>query len=337
MICRPSADTGAPLHWRELGSDASAPSLPFGARPLSEFVTGSAALLRRLSQVGVLDNEAGCRALAGQLQQGQRLVGRDGSMWRWDGYTVQAGSPTPGVQRLEQRNRLKDLNAKMDGVAADLSRAHAEYDLAKAALSQPRPTSSRSARSLQAAYNTARDARETLTRAEQALEPGQRQADRASCSADHVRDRHQRRPSSSWAHRRGDRRACPTSANRAPASVELKPILTDRRGRLIECRSTDERLRREAQQRQSAWTRSSARSPPGPSGPKPPRAHLDALTQRREAMEAEIARLAALPEAAGAAAQPAAQPAVRTPSRRGATAPTSCRRRRTPSPTPTRR
>src|SRR4029450_11279422 len=49
------------------------------------------------------------------------------------------------------------------------SRAHAEYDLAKAALSQASTDEQTKRHELQAAYNKAREARESLSRAEQAL------------------------------------------------------------------------------------------------------------------------------------------------------------------------
>ncbi|HEY3148104.1 MAG TPA: chromosome partitioning protein ParA, partial [Dongiaceae bacterium] len=289
-----SADSGAPLHWRELGVDPSAPTLPAGAHPLSEFVTGSAALLRRLAQVGVVENEVACRARSAQLAQGQRLVGRDGSMWRWDGFTIQAGSPTAAVQRLQQRNRLKDLSADMDGIAANLSRAHAEYDLAKATLSQSSSEEQARRQDLQNAYNSARDAREHLTQAEQALsqvnakltgllqslatlETDTAEADQQLGATD------------------GEIADLPDLGEARARIQELKPILTDRRGKLIECRSTDDRLRREAQQRQQrleqierelgSWTQRAEAAA----------RHLEALAHRREAMEAEIARLAALP------------------------------------------
>jgi chromosome segregation protein len=290
-----SADSGAPLHWRELGSDPSAPGLPAGARPLSEFVTGSAALLRRLAQVGVVDDEAACRALSSQLVQGQRLVGRDGSMWRWDGYTIQAGSPTAEVQRLQQRNRLKDLSADMEGVAATLSRAHAEYDLAKAALSQSSSEEQGRRQDLQNAYNRAREAREALTRAEQALTQVNAkltglQQSLATLETDTAEAEQQLGATDV------EIAGLPDLGEARNRIAELKPILTDRRSKLIECRSTDDRLRREAQQRQQrldqierelgSWTQRAEAAG----------RHLEALAHRREAMEAEIARLAALPE-----------------------------------------
>ena len=242
-----------------------------------------------------MDNEAGCRALASQLQQGQRLVGRDGSMWRWDGYTIQAGSPTPEVQRLEQRNRLKDLTADMDGVAANLSRAHAEYDLAKAALSQASTDEQTKRQELQAAYNTARDARESLTRAEQALSQVNARLTGLLQSLTSL-ETDTNEAEQQLGATDDEIAGLPDLGEPRARIVELKPILTDQRGRLIECRSTDDRLRREAQQRQqrldqiqrevASWTQRAEAAA----------RHLDALAQRREAMEAEIARLAALPE-----------------------------------------
>jgi chromosome segregation protein len=269
--------------------------LPTGARPLSQFVTGSAALLRRLAQVGVVDDEATCRALSAQLVQGQRLVGRDGSMWRWDGFTIQAGSPTAAVQRMQQRNRLNDLGADMDGVAANLSRAHAEYDLAKAALSHSSSEEQARRQDLQNAYNRARDAREALTRAEQALSQvnakltGLLQS-HATLETDTAEAEQQVEATVT------EIAGLPDLGEARNRITELKPILTDRRGKLIECRSTDDRLRREAQQRQQrldqierelhSWTQRAEAAA----------RHLEALAHRREAMEAEIARLAALPE-----------------------------------------
>src|SRR4029079_19131939 len=47
-----STDAGAPVHWRGVGEDPEALALPGGLPRLSDFVTGSPALLRRLHQIG---------------------------------------------------------------------------------------------------------------------------------------------------------------------------------------------------------------------------------------------------------------------------------------------
>ena len=47
-----------------------------------------------------------------ELAPGQMLVSRAGAVWRWDGYTVRAGTPTEAAVRLQQRNRLAGLRAR---------------------------------------------------------------------------------------------------------------------------------------------------------------------------------------------------------------------------------
>ncbi len=111
------ADDAAPIHWTQLAAFDQPPLLPFGVQPLSELVQAPAALSRRLSQIGVADRGQG-RALQSQLQPGQRLVSRDGDLWRWDGFTATAEAPTAAAIRLRQRNRLTDLNGTI--AAADV-------------------------------------------------------------------------------------------------------------------------------------------------------------------------------------------------------------------------
>ncbi|MGB0670737.1 MAG: chromosome segregation protein SMC [Rhodospirillales bacterium] len=126
-------DGSAPVHWRDMGVMAEIPALPAGTEPLSTHVKAPTALARRLSQIGVVaDDEAGA-ALAPALKAGQRLVSRDGALWRWDGFRIQAGAPTPAAQRLEQKNRLAQL--RLDLEQARL-RAEAEKAAAEAAQAQ---------------------------------------------------------------------------------------------------------------------------------------------------------------------------------------------------------
>ena len=107
------ADEPAPVHWRTLAPLSDAPSLPYGAEPLIQYVRAPSALARRLSQIGVVaDAETGAR-LAADLKPGQRLVSRDGALWRWDGYTVAIDAVTAAATRLEKRNRLKELRGEL--------------------------------------------------------------------------------------------------------------------------------------------------------------------------------------------------------------------------------
>jgi chromosome segregation protein len=105
-------DTGAPVHWRQLAPMINAPALPFGAEPLSKYVKAPPVLARRLSQIGLVTAERGAQ-LAGQLAPGQRLVTRDGALWRWDGFTAKADATTPATTRLNQRTRLTALRKKL--------------------------------------------------------------------------------------------------------------------------------------------------------------------------------------------------------------------------------
>ena len=121
-------DEAAPAHWSQLGETAADVSLPEGAEPLSRFVRAPSALNRRLAAIGVVaaGDGAHMRAL---LKPGQRLVSRDGDLWRWDGFTTQADAKTAAAIRLEQRNRLTALDRDAEGAQAavgDARRVHAE-------------------------------------------------------------------------------------------------------------------------------------------------------------------------------------------------------------------
>lgn len=111
-----SSDAGAPLHWA--GANAGAdPALPGGATPLSQFVSGSPLLKRRLDQIGLVDAADAARLMA-QLQPGQRLTTKAGGLWRWDGFVAAADAPTAAAERLAQRNRLAELEAEVEDARA---------------------------------------------------------------------------------------------------------------------------------------------------------------------------------------------------------------------------
>ncbi len=103
-----STNEDAPVHWRTLSQGSDSAALPPGAVPLTDAVRAPETLAARLAQIGVVMEVDGAR-LQSSLCTGQRLVSRDGSMWRWDGYTVAAEAPTAAARRLEARNRLAAL------------------------------------------------------------------------------------------------------------------------------------------------------------------------------------------------------------------------------------
>ena len=117
------ADETAPVHWRTLAPLVTSFALPKEITPLSDLVEAPAALTRRLRQIGVVDTDAEGRELAGLLVQGQRLVSREGGLWRWDGYTISSEATTPAAARLAQRNRLAEIRAVMADVQAAVNQA----------------------------------------------------------------------------------------------------------------------------------------------------------------------------------------------------------------------
>jgi chromosome segregation protein len=101
-------DPSAPMHWMGAETDPADPQLPASAEPLAKHVKGPRALARRLALIGVVAQADGPK-LAGKLKSGQRLVSREGDLWRWDGYTATAHAPTGAAQRLAARSRLTDV------------------------------------------------------------------------------------------------------------------------------------------------------------------------------------------------------------------------------------
>ena len=172
--------TDYPIHWRRIDPAADDAGLPEGAEPLFNRVKGPAELTRRLRQIGVVSRAAGHR-LQPALKPGQRLVSREGDLWRWDGFVAAAEAPTAAAQRLAQRNRLADLEAQASGVlsAADEASAHEKVaaDLHAAAEIEDsrirqvwRDTSAELARTRQTLTEIERNARETEQRLQTAAE-----------------------------------------------------------------------------------------------------------------------------------------------------------------------
>ncbi|MBI1393497.1 MAG: chromosome segregation protein SMC [Alphaproteobacteria bacterium] len=119
-------DPGAPAFWRERLDLSALPPLPAGATTLADAVVAPPALSLRLRMVGVVDEAAG-DDLARLLQPGQRLVSRNGALWRWDGFVKRADARSAAAVRLEQRNRLERLlveTADAEDALADASDAH---------------------------------------------------------------------------------------------------------------------------------------------------------------------------------------------------------------------
>lgn len=129
-----SIDQSAPRYWFKPETLSNQPSLPKGIQPLLDFVSKSPNLNRRLSQIGVVKNvEIGLK-LARELKNGQRLVDREGNLWRWDGFVAKAEAITM-TSRLRQRNRLIELKTHIPKAEDAFNNAKSANDKAvKAAI-----------------------------------------------------------------------------------------------------------------------------------------------------------------------------------------------------------
>ncbi|MDC0131752.1 AAA family ATPase, partial [Alphaproteobacteria bacterium] len=146
-----STDLGAPSFWQALGSKAAQQDLPNGASSLAQYVSGTDLLQRSLSQVGLVERADGAR-LQNELLPGQRLVSREGDVWRWDGYCATADAPTAAAKSLAQRNRLDKLVGE---IAAAEDHAKAMHQLTEDA---------------RQAFETAAQAQDTCRQAVQGLQ-----------------------------------------------------------------------------------------------------------------------------------------------------------------------
>ncbi len=167
-----AVDEAAPAHWSHLGEMAADLSLPDGVSPLSRFVRAPAALTRRLAAIGVIEREVGAD-LRAQLKPGQRLVSRDGDLWRWDGFTTHADAKTSAAIRLEQRNRLAVLDSNFVDAEASAEAARREHGEATESL-KSKQANEREVRSL---FN---DARRALDSARTNLNELERSHERAA-------------------------------------------------------------------------------------------------------------------------------------------------------------
>nr|WP_321462693.1 AAA family ATPase [uncultured Cohaesibacter sp.] len=161
-------DAAAPRHWGEADSDVSDPAIPDELPRLSNHVSGPARLSRRLEQIGIVESSRGAE-LQKQLKPGQRLVSPEGDLWRWDGLVIRAGAPTPAAQRLEQRNRLEELEGR-------LAEAEERLDIARTAFEEKRTIASDMARDEQSARNRWRDAQKRLSSLRDSLAKAERDA-----------------------------------------------------------------------------------------------------------------------------------------------------------------
>ncbi|MEO1028861.1 MAG: chromosome segregation protein SMC [Pseudomonadota bacterium] len=125
---RASIDRSAPAHWS--GSRDADLKLQKGVRPLSDVTEAPAELAGRLTQCGIVAASDGA-VLAEKLLPGQRLVSKEGHLWRWDGFVRTPDAPLSAAERLEQQARLEAAEKELVPAETALNEAKAALETAK--------------------------------------------------------------------------------------------------------------------------------------------------------------------------------------------------------------
>ncbi|MEM7227053.1 MAG: chromosome segregation protein SMC [Pseudomonadota bacterium] len=290
-----SANEGAPVHWDSLPAYPVDQALPEGATALSELVRAPEALGRRLTQIGVVADEAQGQALQSRLKPGQRLVTRAGGLWRWDGLTVLAEAPTAAAKRLAQKNHLAELRRDLPALESQVASLKARRDDAAAQAER--------------AGQAERQAREaldrSLTQIDGARERHGRLAQQAAAAASRLSglaDSAQRlageldEAEAALAQTVAERAALPDLAARRNAVTEQRAALADDRAALAEARALVDRLEREAESRRQRLSAIASEQATWTSRAEASEAHMNALAGRRAETQAELDQLANLPD-----------------------------------------
>jgi len=284
------SDEAAPAHWRTLPPFTTVSGLPGDIPPLSTVVKGPAALSRRLSQIGIVDDEDQGKILSTRLEQGQRLVSKGGSLWRWDGYTLTAGATTAAAARLEQRNRLNEIRAQLSDAQHKVEAAEQQRDLARRREEELRGAEHAAREAAGASERKLNEARELLTQIKEKVSAyGSRVEGLSESSQATAVDVEETEIAQNEAKRQFEGIADPAAEREQVTAMRAE--LAERRAAQLACQSQYDALEREARARAQRLLdianeiRSWQQRRDGSA------AQLESLTERREAIKEELAKL----------------------------------------------
>ena len=127
------ADDG-PSGWAVLPPYDTDQPLPDGIAPLLQYVSVPDVMTRRMHQIGLVEADDAAR-LQPLLKPGQRLVSKEGDLWRWDGFRAWAeDAPSAAALRLQQLNRLEALKQSLERVSARADGARQAHEALTARL-----------------------------------------------------------------------------------------------------------------------------------------------------------------------------------------------------------
>lgn len=147
-----SADITSPIHWRDTPPASS--QAPSGTAPLAAKVEAPAVLSRALSLVGLAPSRAAAEQAAANLQPGQTVVSPEGAAYRWDGLTVTGEVKSQTAVRLEQRNRLAQVETLLVDANARAAELGESRRAAQAALDSARSEEREARRAVDQSFET---------------------------------------------------------------------------------------------------------------------------------------------------------------------------------------
>ena len=260
---------------------------------VSDVVAAPAALARRLAQIGLVQNVDG-PPLAHALQVGQRLVSVDGGLWRWDGFTIEAGAATAAATRLAQRNRLLQVGEERAEAEASATAARQSFEAVHGQLTD-------ATRSLGLAREERRAGEEALDQIRVQVQAAERDAaarssrlttlseQLAQIDADLDDTSRRREQAQAALGEIGD-----FDAARAQ-QAQLRQTVVDLRAALVDARAAQDEIRRDAQRRQNRLDAIAAEIRDWQGRAQGAEQQIEALARRRGDLDDALARLAALP------------------------------------------
>ncbi|HEY6992355.1 MAG TPA: chromosome segregation protein SMC [Xanthobacteraceae bacterium] len=238
-------DPSAPMRWAGADIDPGDPALPDGVEALADHVRAPQQLARRLKQIGVIGREQAARFSA-LLKPGQRLVSREGDLWRWDGFSVSANAPTGAARRLAGKNRLADIEAELEGLRRDVEMKQMAVTAAEAEIAAAAAADGTARERWRALQHEAHAARERHAEAER---EASRNATRLSALGEATARLTASRDEAAAARGEAERAlaALPPAADIEAQLAGVRSEIEGQRARLAEVRAEAQALAREAE------------------------------------------------------------------------------------------
>ncbi len=238
-------DPSAPMRWAGAAIDAADPALPDGVEALGDHVKAPKQLARRLAQIGVIKREQAAR-LAPMLKPGQRLVSREGDLWRWDGFSVAADAPAGAARRLAGKNRLADIEAELKAARREIETKQKAVTAAEAEVASAAEAEAAARTRWRALQHEAQAARERHAEAERAAS---RDAARLSALREAAARLTANRDEASAGRDEAQRalKALPPAAKIDTQLAGVRGEIEGQRARLAEVRAEAQALAREAE------------------------------------------------------------------------------------------